>query len=178
MTEPLIALTDLNGSPGPPARGAAGDGPAAVLAAAPAAAREGVLFLDAASTEAVYGAFGRRDLLDGDDGWGNRPFSGGAWATVASHRAGADADPGDWLRARGVDPEERALLLPAFAPRDEPAVLAPWRVVVARAADLFAGDDLVVVAASAAWCLHFHHDGALTFARDPVPTAPEREEER
>jgi hypothetical protein len=66
-----------------------------------------------------------------------------------------------------VPDADAALLLPVFGPADEPVVLTTWKMVVKYATELFRRDNLVVVGARAEWCMYYHHDDVLTFARDP-----------
>jgi hypothetical protein len=133
----------------------------------PATHREQIRFLDMSSTRAVYQAFSRRDLLCGDDGFGNTPFRGGCFRSLAQHDAGAP-DLKKWLYRRGVPFAAAVLLLPVFAPVDEPAVLSTWKMVVKYGPRLFSGDNLVVVGEAGDWCLYYHHDGLITFADGPT----------
>ncbi len=79
---------------------------------------------------------------------------------------GEEADLKKWLYRRGVPFATSTFLLPAFGALDDPAVLTSWKIVVKYAAALFGQDNLVVVNEKADWCLHYHHDGALTFAHE------------
>jgi hypothetical protein len=125
--------------------------------------RSQIVWLDSGSTKAVYTAFSQADLLCGDDGWGNRPFSDGCFQSVTQLEQQAD----DWQEQLAQFPiaaAEPALILTVFGPADEPAILTTWQVVLACAAQLFGGDNLVVVDLQGNWCLYYHHDGVITFA--------------
>lgn len=169
MTHGFLDLAALRGSRLPPDPRWTPFGAAEALDAMPATHRDQILFLDAPSTAAAYDAVRRRDVLCGDDGWGNSPFSGGCWRTVERTRVDAADEAGlkKWLYRRGVPFADPALLLPVFGPADDPAVLTTWKMVVKYAGTLFCRDNLVAVGARAGWCLYYHHDDVLTFARDP-----------
>lgn len=167
MSPGFIDLPALRGARVPPDPRCTPFGAAEALDAMPAAHRDQILFLDAASTAAAYDAARRRDVLCGDDGWGNSPFSGGCWRTVERTRVDGEGELKKWLHRRGVPYADAALLLPVFGPADEPAVLTTWKMVVKYAATLFARDNLVAVGGRAEWCLYYHHDDVLAFARDP-----------
>lgn len=126
-----------------------------------------ILFLDPSSTQAVYDAFHRRDLLCGDDGWGNRPFTHGCYKTVMQYRVEENADLKKWLYQRGVPFVENIFLLSAFSTKDAPAIFTSWKIVVKYAPEIFSGDNIVAVGEIGNWCLHYHHDGMLTFACEP-----------
>lgn len=167
MSPGFIDLAALRGTHAPPQPWLTPFGAPEALEAMPPAHRDQVVFLDAPSTAAAYEAVRRRDVLCGDDGWGNSPFSGGCWRTVERTRVGDERELKKWLHRRGVPYADAALLLPVFGPADEPAVLTTWKMVVKYAAELFCRDNLVVVGARAEWCMYYHHDDVLTFARDP-----------
>jgi hypothetical protein len=162
----FIDLSGLRGAREPSGRWTPFGAPEA-LDAMPAVHRDRVLFLDAPSTRAAYDALARRDVLCAGDGFGNDPFGGGCFRSVERIRAGGEGETRKWLHRRGVPYADPALLLPLFGAADDPAVLTTWKMVVKYAAVLFSRDDLVVVGEKADWCLHYHHDEVLTFARDP-----------
>lgn len=126
--------------------------------------REQVLFLDAASTRAAYELADAHGVLCGDD-WGNDPFGGGCYREVERFGIPDEAGMKKWLYGRGVPFSSDVLLLPVFGAADEPAVLAPWKIVVKYAGTILSHDDLVVFGASGDWCLYYHHDEVLHFAR-------------
>jgi hypothetical protein len=163
----LINFSDLNGVHEAPANRWTLFGSLVVFARMPLVHRDQILFLDAPSTQAVYDAAHRRNLLCGDDGWGNSPFTGGCFQNVEQHCVQQEADLKKWLFQRGIRFATAALLLPLFAAQDEPAILTTWKIVVKYARQLFGGDNVVVVGEKADWCLHYHHDGMLTFADEP-----------
>lgn len=167
MSPGFIDLSALRGARVPPDPRWTLFGAAEELDAMPVSHRDQILFLDAPSSAAAYDAVGRRDVLCGDDGWGNTPFSGGCYRSVERTRVGGEGELKKWLHRRGVPFADPALLLPVFGPADDPAVLATWKMVVKYAATLFSRDNLVVVGGKADWCLYYHHDDVLTFARDP-----------
>jgi hypothetical protein len=132
----------------------------------PVVHREQILFLDYSSTEAVYDAFNRRDLLCGGDGFGNRPFSGGFFKYVEELHIFQKTDLKKWLYHRGVPFATTVFLLPAFG--NMPAILTTWKIVAKYALQIFSRDNVVVVGENVEWCLHYHHSDVITFAHDPV----------
>lgn len=167
MSPGFIDLSALRGARVPPDLRWTLFGRAEEVDAIPPAHRDQILFLDGPSTAAAYDAVSRRDVLCGDDGWGNAPFSGGCYRVVERTRVGEEGELKKWLHRRGVPFADPALLLPVYGPENDPAVLTTWKMVVKYAATLFSRDNLVVVGRKADWCLYYHHDGVLTFARDP-----------
>ncbi|MBX2863790.1 MAG: hypothetical protein KTR27_09560 [Leptolyngbyaceae cyanobacterium MAG.088] len=165
MPGSFIDISNLTGSHQPPVDQWTVLGGPEEFAAMPLTHQDQIIFLDGPSTQTVYEAFNRRDLLCGDDGWGNRPFRGGCYKTVAQHRG--DADLKKWLYQRGLPFADNAFLLPAFAAKDAPAILTSWKIVVKYAPEIFSGDNIVVVGETVNWCLHYHHDGVITFACEP-----------
>lgn len=130
--------------------------------------RKQILFLNGSSTQAVYDAFNCKDILCGDDGWGNTPFSAGCFESVEKFCIQEYSDLNTWLLQHNVSLLANVLLLPVFASADEPAVLTVWQIVVEFASELFSGDNIVVADVNAHWCLHYHHDGIITFAHTPA----------
>lgn len=133
----------------------------------PQTRRDKILFLDRASTQAVYDAFGRYDILCGDDGWGNTPFGAGCFKSVEKYSIQQESDLKNWLHQRNIPFLAKVLLLQVFSADGDPAVLTMWEIVVEFAAEIFAGDNLVVIGENADWCLYYHHDDAITFASVP-----------
>lgn len=164
MPAPLVPLSTLTGTTFPEA-------PESVLLCTddlrrmPPTHQAQLRFLDPVSTQAVYDAANARDILSGDDGWGNTPFTGGRYRSV-EQTGWSGAARKKWLYGRGVPFRSDALVLPVFAAADEPALLTTWKLVVVHSELLFDGDNVVVVGETAEWCLYWHHDGATTFARD------------
>lgn len=126
-----------------------------------------ILFLDKKSTNAVYSAFNQRDLLCGDDGWGNTPFSAGCFYSVETYfvKDKHTAELKKWLYHRALRFSEPVLFLRPFCGIDTPAILTTWKLTIKYADELFRGDNLIVVSPSANWCLYYHHDGLISFAK-------------
>ncbi|MEG4417812.1 hypothetical protein QUA70_04280 [Microcoleus sp. LAD1_D5] len=162
-----IDISILQGANFPPVnRWTIFDSPEAFLER-PQARRDQILFLDRASTQAVYDAFNCYDILCGDDGWGNTPFSAGCFKSVEKYSIQKESDLKNWLHQRGIPFLAKVLLLPVFSADGDPAVLTMWEILVEFAAEIFAGENLVVIGENADWCLYYHDDGAITFAREP-----------
>jgi hypothetical protein len=126
--------------------------------------REQVLFLDAASTRAAYELAARNEVVCGD-AWGNDPFGEGCYREVERYDVPDAEEMKKWLYRRGVPFAAEVLLLPLFGAADEPAVLTTWKVLVKYAGSILSHDNLIVFGASADWCLYYHHDEILYFAR-------------
>ncbi|HEV2149762.1 MAG TPA: hypothetical protein VGR37_20345 [Longimicrobiaceae bacterium] len=126
--------------------------------------REQVLFLDAASTRAAYELEVRNRMVCGD-AWGNDPFGEGCYREVERYVIPEEAAMKKWLYRRGLPFAAEVLLLPIFGALDEPAVLTTWKIVVKYAGSIFSHDNLIVFGASVDWCLYYHHDDILYFAR-------------
>ena len=133
----------------------------------PQTRRDQILFLDRASTQAAYDAFGRYDILCGDDGWGNTPFGAGCFKSVEKYSIQQESDLKNWLHQRNIPFLAKVLLLQVFSADGDPAVQTTWEIVVEFAAEIFAGDNLVVIGENADWCLYYHHDEVITFASVP-----------
>ncbi|MBD3616907.1 MAG: hypothetical protein HUJ22_10075 [Gracilimonas sp.] len=124
-------------------------------------------FLDAASTDAVYEVVNSVDLLCGDDGWGNKPFSEGCYRTVEHFKmSGDEGGLKKWLYRRGLAFKTEVLLLPVFKTESTPIIMTTWKMVSKYTATFFNGDNLIIVDSSLSWCLYYHHDDILYFARD------------
>lgn len=125
-----------------------------------------ILFLDESSTELVYEIANSVNPLCGDDGWGNKPFSGNCYESIDEFLyRGNDSELKKWLYNRGVPFKQDVLLLPIFKAASTPAILATWKMVVKYVNPFFTSDNLVVINPAITWCLHYHHDGMLYFAR-------------
>jgi hypothetical protein len=139
-------------------------GPSRSFDLLPEGERRRILFLDALSSALAYRAIGDRDILCGDDGWGNTPFAGGCFASV-ERWAIEDFDTlRDWLRQKPVEDEAPAILLPTGSSHENCVILAPWYLVVAMADEVFYSDDVVIVSPDGSWCIYYHHDEIVTFA--------------
>ncbi len=103
----------------------------------------------------------------GDDGWGNTPFAGDCYKTVKRHNIQEERTLKKWLYQCSLPFASNVFLLQIFGTQDEPAVLTTWKIVVKYSAKIFSRDNIVVVEEFAEWCLHYHHDGVLTFASNP-----------
>ena len=167
MSTKLINRADLNGVHQPLPNQWTLFGSPQKFIEMPLVDRERILFLDALSTESIYGAVNRQNLLYGDDGFGNTPFVGGCYKRVEQYRHQGKDDLKKWLYQRSVPFTATAFILPVFAAQDEPAILTTWKIIVKYAPELFSGDNIVVVGETTDWCLYYHHDGILTFAREP-----------
>jgi hypothetical protein len=125
-----------------------------------------ILFLDKLSTHQVYEAFSKLDLLCGDDGWGNTPFNNGCFQSVVEYRIREDVDLKKWLIHLGIPYTTNVFIMPTFSARDEPAIYSTWEIVVEYSNEIFGGDNMVVVSLATDWCLHYHHDDIIKFARE------------
>jgi len=140
------------------------------IAAMPVEHQDQFRFLDAASTASVYDAAHQLNATCGDD-WGNDPYADGCYDAVIRFAPRGPADERvqltkKWLYRCGVPFREGVLILPVFGTESTPVVQATWKMVVRYAADIFFGDNMVVIPPSAAWSLYYHHDDLFYFARD------------
>lgn len=133
----------------------------------PAEHRNQIYFLDASSTHFVYQTINNIDLLCGDDGWGNTPFSEQCYKSVEQfqYRGNKDALK-KWLYQRGLPFKLEVLLLPVFKSESDPVIMTSWKMVLKYAVTFFSSDNIIILGSSLSWCLYFHHDGMLYFARD------------
>jgi len=123
------------------------------------------LLLDESSTHAVYSGFNSRDMLCGDDGWGNKPFTGGSFKTIRRTEHWGDKDTiKKWLFDCGVPFKSEALILPVFKSDEDPAILTTWKMIVKYPDIFFESDNLVVCDPKLDWCLYYHHDVVMNFA--------------
>lgn len=107
------------------------------------------------------------DLLCGDDGWGNTPFSDYCYKTVERFDlVGAEEGIKKWLYRLGPAFKTEVLLLPVFKTENCPVILTTWKMVVKYSDIFFSSDNLVVVPPALRWCLYYHHDGVLHLALD------------
>ena len=137
------------------------------LAQIPEVHKNRIMFLDQASTNLAHEAAGHYDILCGDDGFGNKPFSGGCYQSVIEYRIQDYKDLKSWLRNLGIPLENKVFILPAFGAKDDPAYYATWEMIIEYADAIFSRDNLVVVSADRNWCLHYHHDDVIKFAKNP-----------
>jgi len=133
----------------------------------PEARKSKILFLDQISTEKVYEAVSSADLLCGDDGWGNTPFSAGCFHSVEEYRIREYDDLKKWMCNLGIPNANNLFILPTFGTADEPALYSNWEMAVEYSNEIFCRDNMIVVSVEADWCLHYHHDGVIKFAKQP-----------
>lgn len=138
------------------------------MKAMPTLHQEQIIFLDGVSTRKVYTAFNKYDILCGDDGWGNQPFSAGCFHSVALHQILEPGQLKKWLYRRGLAFSTWVLILPVFSGIDDSVILTTWKMIVKYAPELFSHDNLVVIGESRCWCLYYHHDGLISFACKPI----------
>lgn len=129
--------------------------------------REQIRFLEGESAKVAYDSLKDVDLLCGDDGWGNKPFSGGGFKSVELYQIAEPSKLKKWMYRRGVAFASQALVLPVFS-SGSTALFSTWKMIVKFSPELFSGDNLVVVSLHLKWCLHYHHDGHIHFAKEPV----------
>lgn len=124
-------------------------------------------FLDKPSTDHVYEVVNSIDLLCGDDGWGNTPFSNNCYKSVERFEYKGDENESmlkKWLYNRGLPFKSEVLILPVFGAENDPAILSTWKMVMKYADTFFSSDNVIILNPAATWCLYFHHDGMLSFA--------------
>ncbi|MEM9003358.1 MAG: hypothetical protein AAGE59_07515 [Cyanobacteria bacterium P01_F01_bin.86] len=170
MSHNLVNIADLNGLPTVTPEQWALFIPPGTFTKMPLAHRDQILFLDVASTQTVYDAANRRNILCGNDGFGNTPFSAGCFRHVEAYSIQAEAELKKWLYQRGIPFASAAFVLPVFAADSSPAVLTTWKMIVKYAFELFGSDDIVVVSDKVDWCVYFRHCGTLKFASEPDRT--------
>lgn len=128
--------------------------------------KDQLFYLDEESTEQVYKTADNYDILCGDDGWGNKPFSAGCYKEVINTKDWrGEEELKKWLYNCGVEFKSQALLLPVFGADDMPILLTTWKMVVKYAETFFSYDNLIVLDPSLKWCLYYHHDDILYFAK-------------
>ena len=59
------------------------------------------------------------------------------------------------------------MFLHSFSGVDDAVILTTWKIVVKYAHEIFSRDNIVIVSPDAKWCLHYHHDGLMVFAKNP-----------
>lgn len=123
------------------------------------------LILDKESTKKAYEGFAEKDVLCGDDGWGNTPFSKGCYQKVKKIKGWKDETViKKWLYECGVPFKSKAVILPVFSGENDPAIIATWKMITKYPATFFDSDNIVVCAPSLDWCLYYHHDNIMYFA--------------
>lgn len=165
-----IDISILQGTNLPPVNSGTVFGSPETFLEIPQTRRDQILFLDRASTQAVYDAFNRYDILCSDDDWDYTPFSAGCFKSVEKYSIQQESDLKNWLHQRGIPFLAKVLLLQVFSADGDPAVLlTTWEIVVEFAAEIFAGDNimLVLIGENADWCLYYDRDDAITFASVP-----------
>lgn len=125
-----------------------------------------LLFLDTASSEMVFETINNLNILCDDDGWGNKPFSGGCYASVEHFEMWRNEDKlKKWLYHRGVTFKTNVFVLKTFGSKDDPVLLTTWKMIVKYADTFFSGENTLFFDEKISWCLHYHHDGKLDFAK-------------
>ena len=127
--------------------------------------KDQLFYLNKGSKEHVYNVANELDILCGDDGWGNKPFSGGCYESVIKSESWATEDElKKWMYKCGVPFKSKALLLPVFAPKDQPMLQTTWKMAVKYAETFFSYDNLIILDPKLKWCLYYHHDDIIYFA--------------
>jgi hypothetical protein len=127
--------------------------------------KDQLFYLDKGSKEHVYNVANELDILCGDDGWGNKPFSGGCYKNVIKTDSWATEDElKKWMYNCGVPFKSEVLLLPVFAPEDQPMLQTTWKMAVKYAETFFSYDNLIILDPKLKWCLYYHHDDIIYFA--------------
>lgn len=148
-----------------------------------------LFFLDVASSNIVFDAVNNIDILCGDDGWGNKPFSGGCYESVEQFKIqyvedrqneGIKLEDGEiwypitlaneselkkWLYQRGVAFKTEVLVLNTFGPPDPVVLLTTWKMIVKYAETFLSGENALFFDPEISWCMHYHHDDILHFAK-------------
>lgn len=135
------------------------------LEALPLEHKDQLFYLDKPSKEHVYKVANDLDILCGDDGWGNKPFSGGCYENVIkTERWASGNELKKWMYKCGVPFKSEVLLLPVFAPKDQPMLQTTWKMAVKYAETFFNYDNLIILDPKLSWCFYYHHDEILYFA--------------
>lgn len=128
--------------------------------------KDQLFYLDKDSTQLVYNAADNYDVICGDDGWGNMPFSAGCYKkSIKIDKWTNEDELKKWLYNCGVSFKSEALLLPVFSTDDTPVLLTSWKMVVKYAEAFFAYDNIIVLDPKLDWCMYYHHDDKMHFAR-------------
>ena len=131
--------------------------------------KDQLFYLDKDSTQQVYNVADNYDIICGDDGWGNKPFSRGCYEEVVKTENWKNEDElKKWLYKCGVPFKSEVLLLPVFSSDDTPVLLTTWKMLVKYAETFFAYDNLIAVDPKLSWCLYYHHDDIIYFAKGRV----------
>lgn len=124
------------------------------------------LILDEVSTKAAYSDF-NWDMLCGIDDWGNDPFTGGCYETVRKTELWKEEGfIKKWLYECGVPFKSEAVILPVFKVESDPAILTSWKMITKYPTVYFESDNIIVADPNEDWCLYFHHDRKMYFAKD------------
>ena len=127
--------------------------------------KDQLFYLDKESTDIVYKTADTYNVICGDDGWGNKPFSGGCYKNVERiERWASEEALKKWMYKCGVPFKSEVLLLPVFAPKDQPMLQTTWKMAVKYAEIFFSYDNLIILDPKLKWCLYYHHDDVLYFA--------------
>lgn len=123
------------------------------------------LVLDKESTKSAYSGF-KWDMLCGIDDWGNNPFTGGCYETVQKiERWREESDIKKWLYECGVPFKNEAIILPVFKTESDPAILTTWKMITKYPGTYFESDNVLVADPEENWCLYYHHDRKMYFAK-------------
>lgn len=135
------------------------------LEALPLEHKDQLFYLDKESTDKVYKIADTYNVICGDDGWGNKPFSGGCYKNVERiERWASEEELKKWMYKCGVPFKSKALLLPVFSSVGTPVLLTTWKMVVKYAETFFSYDNLIILEPKLKWCLYYHHDDIIHFA--------------
>lgn len=135
------------------------------LEALPLEHKDQFFYLDKESKEHVYNVANDLDILCGDDGWGNKPFSAGCYKNVERLESWTtEEELKKWMYKCGVPFKSEVLLLPVFVPEDQPMLQTTWKMAVKYAETFFSYDNLIILDPKLKWCLYYHHDDIINFA--------------
>jgi hypothetical protein len=139
--------------------------PPAEYEALPLEHKDQLFYLDKESTDKVYKIADTYNVNCGDDGWGNKPFSGGCYKNVERiERWASEEALKKWMYKCGVPFKSKVLLLPVFSSEDTPVLLTTWKMAVKYAETFFSYDNLIILDPKLKWCLYYHHDDIIHFA--------------
>lgn len=137
--------------------------------------KDQLFYLDKDSTELVYNTVHNFDILCGDDDWGNKPFSAGCYEEVIKiEKWSGDEELKKWLYNRGVPFKSEVLIVPIFGTEDACVLLSTWKMIAKYADNFFCSDNIIVADPELKWCLHYHHDEIIHFAKGRDFTSSER----
>lgn len=128
--------------------------------------RDQLFYLDKESSDLVYDVVQSFDVLCGDDDWGNKPFSAGCYEEVIKIERWLEDDVlKKWLYNRGVPFKSEILIVPIFGTEDSCVVLSTWKMIAKYGSIFFSMDNIIVVDPQLKWCLYYHHDEIIHFAK-------------